>query len=104
MCVCVCVSVDIIIKYATRMRRITSFVAGLALLYFSTLSHKRHDFWKKVIVYKTCVLIFSTTLSAEFLILRRNERDMITNVCRSSFRVIQCNMNIIYRFSKANRI
>jgi len=36
-------------------------VACPALLYFSTLSHKRHDFRKKkVIEYKIDVLIFST--------------------------------------------
>jgi len=29
--------------------------------YFSTLSHKRHDFREKVAEYKMCVLIFSTT-------------------------------------------
>ena len=54
--VCVCVrererervSVAVIIQYATRMRRITSSAAGLALLHFSTLSHNRHDFRKKI--------------------------------------------------------
>jgi len=34
-------------------------VACLALQYFST-SHKQHDFLKKVVGHKMCVLIFST--------------------------------------------
>jgi hypothetical protein len=33
----------------------------LALSYFSTLSHKRHDFREKVLEHKMCVLIFSKT-------------------------------------------
>ena len=36
-------------------------------------------FEKKVLKQKTSVMIFSTTLSQIFLILRRNERDMIKN-------------------------
>jgi len=38
-----------------------SSFACLALQYFSTLSHKRYDFRKRVTKYKMCVLIFSTT-------------------------------------------
>jgi hypothetical protein len=66
------------------MRRIILSVACLAVQYFSTLSDKRHDIWKKGNKHKMCVLIFSTILSETFVILRRIERDIIINVLMSS--------------------
>jgi hypothetical protein len=55
------VSVPLVIHNAKLIRRITlTSVAYPALPYFSTLSHKRHDFLENVTEHKICVLIFST--------------------------------------------
>ena len=61
-CACACVHVTLLIQHAIRIRHIvTSLVPPLAPPYFSTLCHKWHDFRKKVIELKMCVLIFSIT-------------------------------------------
>jgi hypothetical protein len=58
-----CVSVALVIKHTKRMRRIILLsVACPALPYFSTLSHKRHDFRRKHIEHKIRILILSTKL------------------------------------------
>ena len=58
---------------------ILSSVVCSPLQYFSALSHKRQDCRKKSTENKMSVLILSKRLSETFLILRRNERDMIKN-------------------------
>jgi hypothetical protein len=84
-----CVSVTLFIQHAVRMHHIIlPSVACLAPPYFLTLSHKRHDFRKKVTEYKMCVLSFYTTFSKQFLIVRRIERYIIINVRRPSCKVL----------------
>jgi hypothetical protein len=86
--VCVCVCVASVIRHAKRMHRVIFLsVACPVSPYFSTLSHKRHDFRKKVTEHKMCVLIFSTGLSEMFLILRRIQQDIVKNVKTSSCKV-----------------
>jgi hypothetical protein len=64
-CVCVhahvCVCVALVIQHTKHMLRIIlSSVAYLAVQHFSILPHKQHNFQKKVIDCKICVLIFYT--------------------------------------------
>jgi hypothetical protein len=66
-------------------------MAGPTLQYFSHFLIKIRVFKKEVIEYKMCVLIFSTLLSETFLILRRNERDLVKNVYWSS-----CKVNVMH--------
>jgi hypothetical protein len=66
---------------------ILSSVASLAPLHFLTLSHKQQDFRKKVIEFKTCLLIFSINLSIIFLIIKRIQGDIAINVKMSSCKV-----------------
>jgi hypothetical protein len=85
-------SVALIIQHATRMRHILlSSVACPAVPYFSTLSHKRHDFRegkKKLSNIKLCFDFSRQLLSEKFLILRRTKRDIDINVHRAFCKVI----------------
>jgi hypothetical protein len=59
----------------------------VALSYFSTLFHKRHNFREDVTEHKMCVLTLSTVLSETFLILTRIQQDIIKTVHTCSHRV-----------------
>ena len=67
-----CVSVALVIYQAMRMLLvILSSVACLVLPYFSSSSHKQHDFRGNVIEHKIFVFVVSKTLSETYLVLRR---------------------------------
>jgi hypothetical protein len=78
-----------------------------AVLHFSTLSHKRHDFRENAVVHKMCVWFSLQLLSEIFLILRRNEPDMINLVfmwstsysCRILIKLV-FSWRILEKFSK----
>jgi hypothetical protein len=61
--------------------------SSLAPPYFSALSRKRHKFRKKVTEHKMCVSISLQLVFETFLILRRNQRDIVINVKMSLCKV-----------------
>jgi len=74
----VSVSVAIFLQHTMRVRYIIlSSVASLAVRYFATVSHKRHDFWKYVLDHKMRVLSLSSN-SEIFLVFEGMEWDVIT--------------------------
>ena len=86
-CVCVCVFVDLGIQRTISVgHTVICGLPGSTILFF-ILSHKRHEFRKKIFEHKMGFLIFSTDSSETFLILRRNELDMVKNVYWSSCKV-----------------
>jgi hypothetical protein len=96
------VSVALVIQHAKRMRHVTfSSLACVAPPYFSTLSHKRHDFQKTLLNLK-CLVWFSLQLYSErFLILRRNRRDIINvDWCSCRIPLYSCQILMKLEFSR----
>jgi hypothetical protein len=80
-----CVSVALVIQHLKCTHRIIlPSVASLAVPYFSTLSHKRHDFRKKIVKHKVMFFFSVKFLSETFLVLRRIQRYIVINVRTSS--------------------
>ena len=80
-------------------------MAGLPLPYFSTLSHERHDFRKKLLNLKCVFLYFLQRLSGTFLILREAKRNMIIYVYSyASNPLLLSDINKTDRFSKKAQI
>ena len=101
------VFIALVIQDAKRLRRIAFSSATFpAVQYFSTLSHKQHDFRKNVPEYEMFVLTFLTNVPQIFSILRRTERYIIINVhgslCKVSFILVrfQWNLNFLDRYRK----
>jgi len=83
---CECMFLALGILHEMRMHRfILTSVACRSPPYFSTLSHKRQIFRKKLSNIH-CVSIFYKSLSDKFLIPRRIQLDTIINVLWSSYK------------------
>jgi hypothetical protein len=105
------VAVAWIVQHAKLMLHlIPSSVAYLAVQYFSTLSHKRHDFQKKNFPNVKCVFIFSTIWAWNIYYFKNIQRDIITNVntfwCKVPVLLVSIlwNLHFLHRFSKNNEI
>jgi len=81
-----CVFVALGIQHVIPMRHIFVCALPLSTVFFH-ISHKRKNFSEYVIEHKKCFDFLYEICLENFLILRRNERDMIKNVCRSSGKV-----------------
>jgi hypothetical protein len=102
---CPCLKLPGAQKASFLPRIISSSVACLALPCFSTLTHKSHDFRGKKIEYNNCVSSLQR-FSETFLILRKIQQEIITNLHSSSRQVpvilviFRANVNFLIRFSK----
>jgi hypothetical protein len=92
------VSVALVVQHAMRMRH--TVMAFTALQYFSTLSHKRHCFRKKLLNTKSVFWFALQLLSETFLSKRITDRVVIKQMCSSACEVplllADCNLLDIF--------
>ena len=74
-CVCVCVCLDPHLSSTQCACAILPSVVCPTLQYFPKLSHKRHDFRKKMLLNKFGIWIFFTKFRLQYLILKIIQRD-----------------------------
>jgi hypothetical protein len=99
-CACAYVHIALLIQHATRMRHIvTSFVASLSPLYFSTLSQKSGYSGKRLLSIKRVFSFFLQLLSKTFLILRRSSCKVPVIFAGFLFK-----LNFLDRFWKTSQI
>jgi len=83
-----CVFVALVIQHAMHICHIIlSSVLCLPLQLSSTLSHKWHNFWKKLLNIKYVLQLSLPLFSEKSLIPRRTEQDMIIHVQMSSHKI-----------------
>jgi predicted transcriptional regulator len=103
------VSATSVTQHAKNMRRIIlSSAACLALPYFSSLSHKNHDFREKITEHRVCVFISSTTSVWNVSHSKKNSARChnCTQVSREVPIIVRLwgNLNFLNRFSKNTQI
>ena len=89
-CILVCIYCTLTLPPGVNPTVVNKYLctSTLAATYFSTISHERHDFWKKVTEHKMCAFIFCTNLFETLLILRINQGDYVISVKMSSCKVL----------------
>ena len=94
-----------------RMRHVLICDLSRSTIFCHLIPKKKHDFREKAVLYTRRFIWFSLQLSCEtFLILRWDERDVITTVYRSSWKApfnlvrFQWKLNFLDRFSKSPQI
>jgi hypothetical protein len=102
---CDCVSIALVIQHEMRMRHVMFLCDQSGYNIFSTLSYKR-QYFRKIYRIKNSILIFSSNLCKTFFILRRIEREIVTNAHTSSCKIpiflvrIYSKLNFLDKFSK----
>jgi len=98
------VFVPLVVRHAKRTHLIIlPSMACPVLKYFHTLPENSAIFGGKIIEHKMSVSIFSTVLSDTFPILRRIQRDTITNV-KWPLLLSDFNENFLHMFGKYSNV